>query len=551
MHKLQRLSWILAAFLASIPIAERIVRAAETAAINDEAVDRMIDLNKKAFADIQSSRFDAARYRLEEALVVGETAGLEHDEMTARTRVHIAVVYLTGFKNREEAVQQLRIALGINPTITLTVGLETPALKSAYLLARKQMGLPPNPDANLAPSPSLSPSSPDTSESPEFVLGKVAASEVPVAPPENATGAKPTRGDAMSIAGISDPDLPARIRVPIYCPLPFEIPPGEDLVVRCLTRKHHKQSSATLYYRREGATGEDYNVMAMDLSAKGWLVGIIPGNAISGKALSYYVQARIAGSQEVLSLGRPDAPNSFIIKEGARTTTQKVLGSTAHRTGATIPFEEAARVDRGESGAIWISLGGGSGVAYHQRETVDSGAPIPVRAGFSPAGLFQIEPEVGYRWNEKLSLSVMGRYQYSPKDADGYVPGLGGRDILTSALAAFVRARFAFLSQGKFQTQASGGLGFGTSFLANVKKQCSDSSCTLNHGDTLHGGPLGLMVGVGAIYHVSPTVGLFIDVNEVATLPKFMALTEVNLGVALTYHFAEPSTSRAPKNTDL
>jgi hypothetical protein len=514
-----------------VPTAERIARAAETAAISEEAVDRMIDLNKKAFADIQSARFDAARYRLEEALVIGETAGLENDEITARTYVHLAAVYLTGFKNREESVTQLMTALKLNPSVTLTVGIETPALKSAYLLARKRMGLPPNPDTISAASTTPPASGPEDGAATELVV----TAPSPVA--ETAAITEQTRGSA---GGSKDPDPLARIRVPLYCPLPFEIPAGQDLVVRCLTRKPQKKSSATFYYRREGATGDDYSALTMDRSPKGWLVGTIPGDAIRGRSLSYYVQAQIAGSPETLSWGRPDAPNAFIVKEDAESDAS--TSSRARRA-------RAARTR--QRGAAWIAVASGSGAALHGRQSVDSGAPVPVHAGFSPAGLLQIEPEVGYQWNENLAVSVMARYQYAPKDADGYVPGPGERDIRTSALAGFVRAQLGFLTHDHFQPHASGGFGIGNSFLANVRKQCSDSSCTLDHSDTLHGGPLGLILGVGAIFPVSPTFGVFVDVNEIATLPRFMALTEVNLGVAITFNRKERTKSRKPSNAGL
>ncbi len=505
-----------------MPIAERIAQAAETAAIGEDAVDRMIDLNKKAFADIQSSRFDAARYRLQEALVIGETAGLEDDEITARTYVHLAAVCLTGFKNRDEAVTQFMTGLKLNPNITITVGLETPALKSAYLLARKRMGLPPNPDTISSPLPL-----PSSSAGPATELAVTTPS--PVA--ETTTITKQTRGSA---GGTEDPDPPVRIRVPLYCPLPFEIPAGQDLVVRCLTRKPQKKWSATFYYRREGATGADYSALTMDHSPKGWLVGTIPGDAIHARSLSYYVQAQIAGSPETLSWGRPDAPNAFIVKEDDESDAGR---------------GRAARTR--QRGAAWISVASGSGVALHGRQSVDSGAPVPVHAGFSPAGLLQIEPEVGYQWSERLAVSVMARYQVAPKDSDGYVPRPGERDILTSALAGFVRAQFGFLPHDHFQPHASGGLGLGNSFLANVKKQCSDSSCTLNHSDTLHGGPIGFILGTGAFFPVSPAFGVFVDVNEIATLPRFMVLTEVNLGITVTLDRKERSPSRRPSNAGL
>jgi len=129
------------------------------------------------------------------------------------------------------------------------------------------------------------------------------------------------------------------------------------------------------------------------------------------------------------------------------------------------------------------------------------------------------------------------------------VPGAGEHAIPTEAFAGFLRGQLSFLSKGGLQAYASGGAGLGTSFLATVDKRCkAASSCTLDHTDTLHGGPVGLTAGLGAIYHLVPSFGFFLEVKEIATLPKFMALTEINAGLAFTHRFQgsngqKPATS--------
>ena len=532
MRTLQRLSGILAAVLAAVPCAASSARAAEPAAIGEAAVDRMIDLNKKAYADIQEQHFQAAKYRLSEALVIGETAGLENSEMTARTYVHLAIVYLTGLKDREEAIQQFMLAVKINPNITITAGLESPALKSAYLQAREQMGLPPNPDAT-APLSFEVPSAPEANGVPAKI---------------EANGKHPS-SDSTGATGIKDPDLPARVPAPLYCQLPLDTPPGQDLVVRCLTQKQQRKSSATFHYRPQGSDGE-FVGLPMERSSKGWLMVVVPGRAVQGKSLSYYVKAQIPDSRDALYLGHPEAPRELIIRT---PTSPDSAEDAAEETGPVAGAAENRTPDRGEStrpsrlrspGSFWISLGGGTGAVYHGHETVDSNAkapgtstPVRVQPGFSPATLFQFEPEIGYQLSKRFSLSAMGRYQYAPKDASGYVPGAGEHAIPTAAFAGFLRGQFAFLNKGGFQTYASGGAGLGTSFLAIVSKHCAKTFCSLDHSDTLHGGPVGLTAGVGAIYHLGPSFGVFLEVKEIATLPKVMALTEVNVGLAFAHRF--------------
>jgi Tfp pilus assembly protein PilF len=127
--RFQRLCANLAAVLTALVACDAV--AAEPGAIGKSPVERMIDLNHRAFTDLQQQHFQAAKYWLTEALVISETAGLDQDEMTARTYVHMAVVYLTGTQDREQAVRQFRLALRINPNITITPGLETPARSSS------------------------------------------------------------------------------------------------------------------------------------------------------------------------------------------------------------------------------------------------------------------------------------------------------------------------------------------------------------------------------------------------------------------------------------
>jgi hypothetical protein len=154
--------------------------------------------------------------------------------------------------------------------------------------------------------------------------------------------------------------------------------------------------------------------------------------------------------------------------------------------------------------------------------------------------LAQAELEVGYQITKSLSLSAMGRYQYAPSDSSGYT----GKPILRSALAGYLRGRYAFLTAGNFQVNASTGVGGGKSFLVVVSKQC-DAGCKLTHSDTLHGGPVGVLLGLGASYHLSRSFAVFVDVNEIATLPKFMALTEINLGFAVAYGLERAAASTA------
>jgi hypothetical protein len=522
---LESLPGILTALLAAGPFVPAGAWAAEPPAIAEAATDRMIGLNRRAFVEIREQHFQAAKYHLSEALVISETAGLESDEMTARTYVHLAVVHLAGFKDREEALRNFKRALKINPNITITPGLESPPLKTAYLQAREELGLPPNPDATAPLSPRF----------------ESEASAKDGSSPEPTSPALPTLSSAVAAASaeaLDEPDVPARVPLPVYCPLPFDVPADQEMVVRCVTQKQQKKASAVFRYRRHDSEGE-YTRIPMQRSSKGWLVAVIPSRVVHGKSLVFFVEARIPLLPEPVFFGHAENPNLLPIRApvGADDDDADAVATHSPQQAADVP----GRLGRLRvPGTWWLGLAGGSGVAYHGREVVDSNSsatgttlPVHVRSGFSATSLFQVEPEIGYQLSRRFALSVMGRYQYAPKDADGYLPAANEHAIITSAFAAFVRAHLALLARGRFEASASVGAGGGTSFLAVVPKQCRDDGCTLNHSDTVHGSAFGVLGGVGAMYTVAAHVGIVFDVKEIVTLPRSMAATEVSLGVIL------------------
>jgi opacity protein-like surface antigen len=190
--------------------------------------------------------------------------------------------------------------------------------------------------------------------------------------------------------------------------------------------------------------------------------------------------------------------------------------------------------------ALWLAVGAGTGGAYHGLQAVDTrtrsdatGVAVPVAAGFSRASMLQIEPELGVQVTERFALAVFLRYQYAPKDDNAWTPQADENAIRTSALAGFLRAEFSYLNLGNFRSYLTAGAGLGTSFLAVVGKDCDPTSCPLSHSDTLHGGMLGILAGLGAAYHLTSNFSVFFDVKEIVTFRTILALTEFNLGLAV------------------
>lgn len=544
MPKQQSLPAFLTALCAVTLLATAAAQAAGPAQVSESPAERIIALNKRAFADIQSQHFKAAKYWLDEALVISETAGLENDETSARTYVHLAAVALGGAKDRGEALRYLDFALKINPNIALTPGLEIAGLRSAYLQAREQAGLPPTPDPTAA---NFDPSLPGTGSAEAEAREEAGRDEGPGAvadaPPSVAlqAAAQPPVRAAYAAALVQEPDLPARVPVPVYCMLPLDLLPGQDLIVRCVTQKQPRKSSASFHYRPDGKD-TPFVELPMDRSPRGWLVAVLPAKALADAPLSYYITAQLPNVQQTFYLAYPEAPRALTVRtdlpvSGAQASAAE---QPAHAKDGGNSYREHHRrpVD-----SLSFAIGIGSGVVYHGRSTVDSNTTVQgtttratVAEGFSPASLIQIEPELGYQVTRRLSVSLMGRYQYAPADGDTSRPAQTRNDekgVSTSAFALFLQARLSSITIGNFQTYATGAAGFGRSFLAVVDRDCERGSCALEHSDTVHGSGAALAAGMGVFYHLGPQLGVFAEAREIATLPVFMALTEINLGVAV------------------
>src|SRR5437899_12879545 len=88
--------------------------SSQRAAAQDQAaVDKLVQMNKKALEDYDTLEWDAAKRTLLEALVAGKKAGLENHPVMARTYEHLGAVYIMGFKDHQKGLQSFVRALEI------------------------------------------------------------------------------------------------------------------------------------------------------------------------------------------------------------------------------------------------------------------------------------------------------------------------------------------------------------------------------------------------------------------------------------------------------
>ena len=99
------------------------------------AVDKLIQMNKKALDDYETLEWDSAKRTLLQALVFGKKSNLETHPMMARTYVHLGAVYIVGFNDKQKGLQSFQRALEIDPTIRISKAMSTPELEDIFAQA--------------------------------------------------------------------------------------------------------------------------------------------------------------------------------------------------------------------------------------------------------------------------------------------------------------------------------------------------------------------------------------------------------------------------------
>ncbi|HSZ82729.1 MAG TPA: tetratricopeptide repeat protein, partial [Polyangia bacterium] len=117
---------------ATVLVASAAARAEPGQQDQQETIAKIVALNREGVALYEKKHFDGARKVLKQALELCESAGLAHHPVAARTHIHLGIVIVAGFGQREIGSRQFGEALQIDPNITLTPGLETPAATEVF-----------------------------------------------------------------------------------------------------------------------------------------------------------------------------------------------------------------------------------------------------------------------------------------------------------------------------------------------------------------------------------------------------------------------------------
>ena len=470
---------------------------------SDDAVAKITQMNKDAVTAYQAKKFDDARKILKQALDLADSAGLQQHPITARTHIHMGIVIIGGFKQRDLGIKQFKKALEIESTINLTKALVTPELADAFAEAKS--------GGSAGGNAAASPAAPPPEAAPEAPPEAAPASETPPPPAETPPPAE-DQGVAESGGLVHDPITTGKRGSAIS--ITVGIP--DDL----------KFDKMVLAYRPAGAN--EFLGRQMKEVAEGRYGAEIPTTATAGASVAYYVEADDADGNAIAFKGSVEKPVVISLAGGSAPAAHK-------------PDEEGEDEEEGAPDHryfVGLMAGTGFGWATGVGDTNHDVSISP--AGLALAGLGQVAPEFGYWWSSSLLLSIQLRYQYITGTTDVFS---GGKDYHTAhyAFAAFAKATWK-LGDGEgrfhpfFSLAAGGGqirhiVTFGTKLIPATCGPMMNQQCV----DTIAAGPFLVGPGGGILWDLTDSLSLVGQLNTQLGLPNFTFNVDIDVGVAMQF----------------
>jgi len=551
--------------------------AGQAVAQDQAAIEKLVQMNKKALDDYDTLEWESAKKILLDALVAGKKAGLDNHPVMARTYVHLGAVYITGFKNRDKAIQSFNRALEIDPGIQLSKGIATSEVNEAFAAAKRERGGGGG-GGEAAPPPGKKRKGPVMEGSDE-----AAAAPRKRAPREE----KSSTSDDDS----EEKDLPVKIQA-LDCPNEDEAIIDKAATLRCAVAPNLPVAKVFLLYQEPDK--EEYTELEMKKSPKGWWVGKIPKKAVTGKSVKYYFEGRNASGKAVVRNGEVESPNFLLVmEEDAYREAKKKRGTENLGEDVENPLDVAEgpvrqsrlgghREDVGLDVRFgkrkwWIGIGAGSGFGYAKgngleavnnspETTVPAGTPAACGQGggfhdlspcFQPggawAGFFHLAPEVGFMLTPNVALSVEGRLQYIPQDPKF------SRFAARGAISGLVKLmRYTKQSQLRFFGTVLAGGGEGFRFIVKPGSGITDPNDPLysvrDFTDTVKAGPLIAGLGGGLYFEATKRAAIVTEVHALAGFPTFGFVVDGNVALQINFYGeggeALPPGRYVPKEED-
>jgi hypothetical protein len=463
-----------------------------------ESVQKVVELNKKALAAYSNLDVEEAARLLKQALEVCGTAQLEKHPVAGRTHVHLGVVYVAGFKQRDQGVEEFKKALRVDPSIKITKSMLNPEVQSAFAEA-----------------------SMDVSE------GGEGEGSAPGAAETGPQGTQPARPAASPESAI--------VHTPVT-----ESAVGQPIAIQAQVQASLQAEKVVLAYRPDGAS--DFVTLEMFLIENSDACEAqIPAEATTGASVAYYIAAQNAQGEPVAQNG--SAVDPHIVNLGAKGAGGGIINGVNPEAETAKESEEGG--EEGEGVSFWFGLAIGGGGGYHSgtpeaNRRNDSNVPLK-NSGISMAWAVQISPEVGYFVSDNLLLSLQGRFQIVT----------GGSQINSSAVTKTTNACKGGICHPAFYALA--GLAKLTWFIGEPKKVTPFLSLAAGAGqirhvvnvgnkdlsgcpptgcqDTVVGGPVLFGPGGGVTVELSDSFLIVAGTNALFGVPHFMLNVDVNVGL--------------------
>jgi hypothetical protein len=464
-----------ALWLAGVPTAF----ADETSAVN-----KVVDLNRRALKTYDELDMETALKLLKQAIELCNLEGLQRHRAAARTHIHMGVVYSVGLKMREQALAEFRRAIGIDPTIRVTKSVSSPEVEAIFAEA--------------------------------VANGGDVAAPLPQTEPQPIQVARPVA-----------PARPGPAREPVVNHPPVtEAVIGKPVEIKAQLPKSIHAEKVVLAYR----AGNDGEFLAREMqpivNAPEWYHQKIPADVVESQDLHYYIEAQDDDGQPLLASGSAAAPHVIKVIREAPEAVENVSGGGAGKEGGGHPF--------------WLVLAVGAGAGYFsgapEMNAVDDKGSSLKASGTGMAKLGHVAPELGLFLTEHVLLSVQGRVQLVTGSAD---VTYGGRTYQTTKTAIAGLAKLSyFLTEPTARLQPFLTLHAGVGEIRYPVRTTPLLGCGQNGSagackDTVRGG-LGLFgAGVGFIYMLGESLGAYASLGGLVGAPDFAVDADVSLGFAV------------------
>jgi hypothetical protein len=313
----------------------------------------------------------------------------------------------------------------------------------------------------------------------------------------------------------------------LACRAPDDVPAGAELVIECEQEKWLSDARIELHYRSGGQ--ESYTTVTMEAVPKGPLRGKVPAEQVHAPYVLYYVQASIEGAGVVAAAGKPDSPTMIQVKAPPAVDPLARVAATA-TASAPPPDTFAGKLaslasgSARQPGSFWAGLSLGTGYGWSSRSRLEYRNDLEAGAGFGPAGLGHLAPEVGYQLTPEIAVALAGRHQY--------IAGGGGEPAFPGQPAHWAHAVLArglyVVDHGFFSVHGAFQVGAGSGFRFRFSP---DPVSGRPRHDTTRGGPVVFGPGAGAIFRLQPRLSLVAETALLLGVPDFALMTDVTLGV--------------------